>query len=582
MNDLALHFQKLIDHLREEQPVAYFSMEIALHEEIPTYSGGLGILAGDVVRTASDLNLAFIGVTQLSRKGYFRQRLDADGNQIEEPANWRPEERMHLVPTRAKVEIEGREVTIQAWVCECQSVIGRPVPVFFLDTDLPENHPADRGITDALYGGDQVHRLKQEIILGVGGTRILEALGLPIRKYHINEGHAALLVLELWRRLEGASPEARLKALRERCVFTTHTPVEAGHDKFPYDMVGAVLGELVPFSLLQQLAGEAQLNMTMLALNASGYVNGVAERHRQISSAMFPGHVIRAITNGVHSFTWTSPPIRRLFDTRLPGWAAEPLLLARMDTVPDFEVWEAHQEAKRDLLALVKEQTGKVLEEGVLTIGFARRFTQYKRPHLIFSNPSRLRRVTRRGPLQIVFGGKAHPRDGEGKRLIREIFQAIRELEDDVRIVYLPEYDMATAKKLVAGVDVWLNTPQPPLEASGTSGMKAAHNGVLNFSVLDGWWLEGHLEGVTGWSIGPSPSEQVDPSARLQQEVDDLYGKLEYNILPMYYHNPAEWRRMMKESIDDLASYFNTHRMLRRYVTDAYFPRGSYNGNGAP
>jgi starch phosphorylase len=303
-------------------------------------------------------------------------------------------------------------------------------------------------------------------------------------------------------------------------------------------------------------------------------VNGVAERHREVSAAMFPAHRISAITNGVHSYTWTSEPFRRLFDEHLPGWAAEPLLLARVEAIPDAQVWEAHQAAKRTLLAEVRAATGASLDERTLTIGFARRFTPYKRPMLLFSDIARLRNVTRSGPLQVVLAGKAHPRDDQGKRLIRDVLRIGHDLGDDrLRVVFLPDYDLASAARLVAGVDVWLNTPQPPLEASGTSGMKAAHNGVLNFSVLDGWWIEGHREGVTGWSIGPGAHETVEPAERLRHEVDDLYGKLEYVVLPTYYRRPDEWARMMKQSIDDLASYFNTHRMLRRYVTDAYFPR---------
>lgn len=565
---------KHIESLRQEPSVAYFSMELALRQELPTYSGGLGVLAGDVVRTAADLGLPFLAVTQLSRKGYLRQRLDDDGTQHDEPSPWNPADHLKLLPARATVTIQGRPVVVQAWACECASVVGPAVPVLFLDTDLPENHADDRGITSTLYGGDVTYRLKQEIVLGIGGARILKALDLPIRKYHMNEGHSALIALELLTQSKADAFEARLREVREVCVFTTHTPVEAGQDRFSYALVQELLGEMVPAQVLRRLGGEADLNMTLLALNTSGYVNGVAERHREVSSALFPGHVIHAITNGVHSYTWTSPSFRRLFDAYLPGWAAEPLLLARVDSIPDFKILQAHQEAKHDLIELVRSESGVDLDEAALTIGFARRFTRYKRPGLIFSDMDRLRRLTQRGPLQIVFAGKAHPRDDEGKNLIREVFRAKSELAGDIRVAYLPDYDLEMAKRLVAGVDVWLNTPEAPLEASGTSGMKAAHNGVINFSVLDGWWIEGHLEGVTGWSIGPSPKEKREPAARRKQEIDDLYGKLEYVILPTYYQRQGEWVRMMKESIDDLASYFNSHRMLRRYVTDAYFPRG--------
>ncbi len=563
-----------LDRLRREPPVAYFSMEIALRDELPTYSGGLGVLAGDVVRTAADLGLPFLAVTQLSRKGYFRQVLDADGRQVERPATFAPEDHLERLDVKASLRLEGREVAVGAWLCDCVSPLGRAVPVLFLDTDLPENAPEDRAITDALYGGDARHRLKQEAVLGIAGARILAALGVWPRKYHVNEGHSALLVVELFRNATGLSHEARLREVRERCVFTTHTPVEAGHDKFDHALVADVLGDLAPLPLIERLAGAGKLNMTLLALSGSGYVNGVAERHREISTAMFPGHRISAITNGVHSFTWTAPSIRRVLDAHLPGWAAEPLLLARVETIPDAAMWAAHLEAKRDLCELVARKTGVQLSPDVLTVGFARRFTPYKRPHLLFTDLARLRRTTRRGPLQVVFAGKAHPADLAGKQLIAEIVRAARELEGVVRVAFIPDYDMAIARRLVAGVDVWLNTPEPPMEASGTSGMKAAHNGVLNFSVLDGWWIEGHHEGVTGWSIGPAPKDAFDARTRAELELDDLYGKLEYVILPTYYQRPEDWVRMVKASIDDLASYFNTHRMLRRYVTDAYFPRG--------
>lgn len=563
-----------LDQLRREPLVAYFSMEIALEPEIPTYSGGLGVLAGDMVRTAADLGIPFLAVTQVSRQGYFRQRLDARGAQTEEPAVWRPEDRLELLPVRAQVSIGGRQVIVQAWMAECCPVVGHAVPVLFLDTCLPENHPDDRGITDVLYGDGAEYRLKQEIVLGIGGVRILEALEIPVRKYHINEGHSALLGLELLGHARGDTLEDRLREVRERCVFTTHTPVEAGHDKFPYDLVRRVLGEVIPAADLARIAGEGSLNMTLLALSTSGYVNGVAERHREVSLAMFPGHKISAVTNGVHAYTWTAPSLRRVFDAHLPGWASEPILLARADVIPEAEIWEAHQEAKRELLALVRDRTGEELDPDALTLGFARRFTPYKRPHLLFSDLPRLRRMTRRGPLQIVLAGKAHPRDEAGKQLIAGVFEAKRALDGAVKVAFLPGYDMAIARKLVAGVDVWLNTPEPPLEASGTSGMKAAFNGVLNFSVLDGWWIEGHQEGVTGWSIGPSPREPMDAAARRQLEIDDLYGKLEYVILPMYYQDRDRWMQTMRESIDDLAPYIDSHRMLRRYVTDAYFKRG--------
>jgi starch phosphorylase len=563
----------IFELLKKEQVIAYFSMEIALISEIPTYSGGLGILAGDTIRTAADLNIPFVAITLISRKGYFKQVISEDGIQKELPYEWEPEKFLTPLPIKVSVNIEGREVFIKPWVYYWTSYIGSNVPVIFLDTDLPENSPEDRCLTDYLYGGDLNYRFKQEIVLGIGGSRVLEALGLNVRKYHLNEGHSALLTLELLNKTNDKPIEERIEILKEKCVFTTHTPVEAGHDKFSYDLVKKILGDFISYDLLTKFAGENELNMTLLALNLSGFVNGVAKRHQEISSLMFPGRKISAITNGVHSFTWTAKSFRKLYDEYIPGWANEPELLARVEIIPDEKIWNAHQEAKKELIDYIFAQTQIKFDENVLTLGFARRATAYKRPHLLFSDLNRLRRVKRKGAIQIVYAGKAHPKDEEGKRIIREIFNYIRELKNDIKIVYLQDYDMNMAKKIISGVDVWLNTPQRPLEASGTSGMKAAHNGVINFSVLDGWWIEGHLEGVTGWSIGPSPQEEKSIENHFQEEIDDLYNKLEYIIIPTYYNRPDEWIDIMKNSIGSIASYFNTHRMMKRYITDAYFRR---------
>ncbi len=564
---------EIFDRLKKENVIAYFSMEIALISDIPTYSGGLGVLAGDTVRTAADLNIPFIAVTQISRKGYFKQIIEEDGTQIEQPATWDPEKYMSLLPIKTFVEIEGRKVYIQPWVYYWKSIHGHIVPVIFLDTNLPENAEEDKTITDILYGGDLSYRLKQEVVLGIGGARVLKELGLRVRKYHLNEGHSALLTLELLKEEldNGKSLDEVVEDVKEKCVFTTHTPVEAGHDKFTYDLVSKILGNYISIDLIKKFAGENVLNMTLLALNLSGYVNGVAKRHQEVSLSMFPGHRIHAITNGVHSFTWTSAPFRELFDKYIPGWATEPELLTRAQFIPNEEIWLAHQQAKRELIDYIYDHTGVKFEENVLTIGFARRATAYKRPHLLFSDINRLKKVKRKGPIQIVYAGKAHPKDIEGKKLIKEIYEYIKELEKDIKIVYLQDYNMDMAKKIVAGVDLWLNTPQRPLEASGTSGMKAAHNGVINFSILDGWWIEGHVEGYTGWSIGPSPFEEKSLENHLQEEIDDLYNKLEYIILPTYYHHCDDWIKIMKNSISNLASYFNTHRMMKRYITEAYF-----------
>jgi starch phosphorylase len=342
------------------------------------------------------------------------------------------------------------------------------------------------------------------------------------------------------------------------------------HDKFPYDVVQETIGEIVPLDILKRLGGQDRLNMTRLALNLSKYVNGVAKRHKEFSLKLFPGYHISAITNGVHSFTWTCDSFRKLYDKYLSGWANEPELLVRVDGIPDEEIWEAHTEAKRKLMDFVHEKTNVSLDRDVLTLGFARRATAYKRPNLLFSDLERLREVNSRGRIQAIFAGKAHPRDWSGKQLIEEIYGYIEKLKEVMKIVYLEDYGMQMSAKFTSGVDVWLNTPLPPLEASGTSGMKAAHNGVINFSVLDGWWIEGCVEDVTGWAIGPSPKESITKDERRIRELEDLYSKLEYLIIPTFYKKRDDWIHMMENSIGKVAYYFNSHRMMRRYVTEAY------------
>jgi len=563
-------------HYVREPRIAYLSMEIGLSNEIPTYSGGLGVLAGDTIKSAADLRLPMVAVTLASRKGYFRQKIDADGNQLEFPVDWQPERIMELLPIRTEVRIEGRPVQVQAWLYPVKSPTGGDVPVLFLDTDIEENQAQDRAITDHLYGGDQSYRLKQEVVLGLGGARLLEALGFTVRKYHMNEGHASLLTLELLNRyrrpLEDTWDErASWDTVRvmDHCVFTTHTPVEAGHDRFPYEMVRRVVGEVVPIPLLQELAGKESLSTTLLALHLSRYVNGVAKKHGEISKSLFPGFEIHAITNGIHPFTWASPFFLNLYDQYIPGWANEPELLVRVDNIPDEALWDAHCGAKAYLFQYIAETTGEQLDNEILTIGFARRAAAYKRGDLILSDLERLLRIGE-GKIQLVFGGKAHPQDETGKGFIRRIVQKARQLRDQIRIVYLENYNLDVAYRLIPGVDLWLNNPLRPLEASGTSGMKAALNGVPNFSILDGWWIEGHIEGVTGWSIGPAPTESSVHENHAESDIDDLYAKLEKIIIPTFYDNRPQWIRIMKNAIGKNAYYFNTHAMLRRYVTEAY------------
>jgi starch phosphorylase len=559
-----------------EPRIAYFSMEIGLSADIPTYSGGLGVLAGDTIKTAADLHLPMVAVTLASRKGYFRQSIDQQGWQQESPAEWYPENVLERLPAKTLVTIEGRDVKVQAWLYRVKSPTGGEIPVLFLDTDIPGNTDEERRITDVLYGGDDAYRLKQEIVLGMGGARLLNALGFKIRKYHMNEGHASLLTLELLNRTrrpvedtwdERASWDTH--QVMEKCVFTTHTPVEAGHDRFSYDLVEQVLGDEIPLSLLRELGGRDELNMTLLALNLSRYVNGVAKKHGEVSQALFPGFEIHAITNGIHPFTWTSPHFVKLFSRYLPSWGTEPELLVRVDSIPDAEVWDAHCGAKAMLFQYIEETTGTRLDPDLLTIGFARRVAAYKRGNLIFTDLKRLLEIGE-GKIQMVFGGKAHPHDKTGKEIIHNIVAEIEQLRGKIDIIYLENYDMRIAGLLIPGVDLWLNNPIRPLEASGTSGMKAAFNGVPNFSVLDGWWIEGHIEGVTGWSIGPPPHGNSIDQNHTAEDVRDLYDKLGKIIIPMYYQDRPAWIQVMKNAIGKNAYYFNTHVMMRRYVTEAY------------
>lgn len=566
----------IIDKYINEQKIAYFSMEIGLRDDIPTFSGGLGVLAGDTVKSAADLNLPFVAVTLMSRKGYFKQEIDAMGHQTELPVVWDPSALMTAVSEEVSVTIEGRAVYIRAWIYIVESLIGWSVPVIFLDTDLPDNDPEDRKLTHQLYGGDENYRIKQEAVLGIGGVRMLKKLDFGIKKYHMNEGHAAFLTLELLHEnkkdIETVWDELHIwdfDAVKELCVFTTHTPVEAGHDKFPYELYRRLMGDYFPEKVLRGLAGNDKINMTLLGFNLSKYVNGVAKKHRDVSESMFPGYRINAITNGVHSFTWTSGGMKRIFDKYLPGWANEPELFVRVGAIPDEEIWGAHMEAKKELIDYVNSVSDAGMDYDTLTIGFARRATAYKRADLLFSDVERLKNIGA-GKVQIIYAGKAHPRDDEGKRLIMRIFSYIKEFKGKISIAFIQNYNMAIALKLVSGVDVWLNTPLRPLEASGTSGMKAAHNGVLNFSVLDGWWIEGHIEGYTGWAIGPSASGITADNNIDKIDAEDLYHKLEKKIIPVYYDDRKTWIRMMQNAIGKNAYYFNSHRMMRRYVTEAY------------
>jgi glycogen phosphorylase len=553
---------------------AYFSMEIALQSDIPTYSGGLGVLAGDTLRSAADMGLPVAGVTLLDRKGYFDQHLDARGNQTESPSSWTPERILESKEGRAHITIEGRNVSIRAWQYSIEGLGGFVVPVFLLDTALPENSAFDQTLTDFLYGGDEYYRLCQEIVLGIGGIEILKVLGCKhVVTFHMNEGHASLLTLALLeshlveRGTKDPTPED-LDFLRRRCVFTTHTPVPAGHDQFPRDLTQRVLGE-ERTALLEKLGGlhDNLLNMTLLGLRASHYINGVAMQHGEVSRSMFPNFPIRAITNGVHAATWASAPFQELYDHHIPEWRRDNLYLRYAIGISLPEIRDAHMKAKRELLKAIRQATGIELDESPMTLGFARRAATYKRTDFLFSNPEQLKGIAKNvGPFQVIFSGKAHPRDEAAKELIRHVFEQMAALRDTIRIVYIPNYDMRWGQLITSGVDLWLNTPHRPFEASGTSGMKAALNGVPSLSVPDGWWREGHVEGVTGWDIG-----EDEISDTQEQEIASMYHNLEDVILPMFYGRKDAYLEVMRHTIALNGSFFNSQRMVAQYVVNAYF-----------
>ena len=561
------------DEIDTRRRIAYFSMEVAADPRMPTYSGGLGILAGDTLKSCADLKIPLVAVSLLYSKGYFDQKLDEWGNQQEFPVAWEPSRFVRLLPITVRVPIENRSVVVRAWRYDITGYTGYSVPLILLDTNVDENAPPDQELTAFLYGGDERYRLAQEIILGMGGVRMLRALGYnQLERFHMNEGHASLLVLELLRERRGQGAEEwDFHGVRSRCVFTTHTPVPAGHDQFSYDLVKGVLGETIPVEVVQMLGGKNRLNMTLLALNLSRYVNGVAKRHGEVSQEMFPGYSIDSITNGVHSFTWTCDSFKKLYDRHIAGWVNDPFSLRYAVSIPKGEIWDAHVEAKGRLIDEVHRRTGMSLKPDMLTIGFARRATLYKRADLVFSDPGQLMEIVSTvGPIQLVFAGKSHPKDDPGKDLIRRVFHFARQLKDQIPIAYLENYDMELGKLLTSGVDLWLNTPLRPLEASGTSGMKAAHNGVPSLSTLDGWWIEGHIEGVTGWSIGPGPQDLHRQDAANEQDARELYHKLRTVIAPMFYRDRDRWIDIMRQAIAFNASFFNTHRMIQQYAANAY------------
>ena len=598
--------------------IAYFSAEFGLTESLGIYAGGMGILAGDHLKSASDLGLPLVGVGLLYQQGYFRQYLNPDGWQQEQyPDNdfynmpITLERQLSGAPLIVEVEYPGRAVKAQVW----RAQVGR-VPLYLLDANVEDNRPEDRDITDQLYGGDSDMRIRQEILLGIGGIRALELKGLRPTVCHMNEGHSAFLALERTRLLMQdcrlTFAEAREAAMAGH-VFTTHTPVPAGIDWFHPDLIDHYFSGYYPRLGLSrhEFLGLGRLNpndpngyfcMAILAMRLAYRTNGVSRLHGRVSRQMWQEVwpqvptdevPILGITNGIHPKSWISNDMAGLYDRYLgPRWSERPgdaKIWQQANRIPDEELWRTHERRRERLVNFARRRlrdhlelrggspseishADEVLNPEALTIGFARRFATYKRAALLFRDVERLAHILgdKDRPVQLIFAGKAHPQDNPGKELIRQVIHLARRQEFRNRVVFIEDYDMVVARYLVQGVDIWLNTPQPPMEASGTSGMKAALNGVPSLSVLDGWWIEGHIEGITGWSIGGNFREADGPTDS-KQDAASLYQKLEEVILPLFYSHREQFVELMRHAITINGSFFNTQRMLQQYVLNAYF-----------
>jgi glycogen phosphorylase len=552
--------------------IAYFSMEIALSPQLPTYSGGLGMLAGDTLRSAADASAPIVAISLVYHRGYFRQQLSDIGQQREADVPWAPDQLPSAGPT-VTLHLQGREIHLRAWRFDVVGTTGHIVPVFLLDSDLDANDAWDRKLTDHLYGGDSYYRLCQEAILGLGGIALLRALGVNPEVYHMNEGHAALLTIGLLEeRLNGRTlaeaTDADRDAIRKQCVFTTHTPVPAGHDQFGLDQMNQVLGTERGAAI--ETAGglhNGLLNMTYLALSLSRYVNGVAMQHGKVSQYMFPEHKVHSITNGIHAATWMSSSFQELLDAEIPDWRTDNRYFRSVYGIDPARISACHVKNKQRLFSWIARRTGHYFNPSVLTLGFARRVATYKRAGLLLNDPERLCALAEKiGGLQILYAGKAHPADNAAKSLIRDVYSAAAKLNSDsLKIYYLENYDWELGAMLTQGVDVWVNTPRRPYEASGTSGMKAAINGVPSLSILDGWWIEGCAENVTGWAIENGETEEA--------EANSLYNKLEKSVAPLW-GNPNAWARIQQHCIGINGTFFNTQRMLSQYFANAYFPTG--------
>ena len=556
--------------------IAYFSMEIGIDPEILTYSGGLGVLAGDTLRSFADLGVPAVGITLVSEYGYLNQTISGNKQQTDSFHRWEIERFLDKLEPEVVIRADNADIYIRLWRYTITGVQGSQVPVIFLDTNHEKNKPEHRKLTQRLYPANPTFRLLQEIVLGIGGAKALAALDFEPSVYHMNEGHAAFLTLELYKKaLERKDPKP-IESVRKTCVFTTHTPVESGHDRFDAIFVKHKLDE---YELLQQIPNAVdktgEINMTLLALAMSGKINGVAKKHAEVSRMMFPNFMINSVTNGVHHTFWTTPSFSMLYSEFLPGWYEDPFALRGALKIPRKRIQQAHQDNKNRLVKFIKTSVGQDYDPDYMTIGYARRFTKYKRPDLIFYDLERLNAIAEKYPFQLVFAGKAHHNDAVGKSLVNEILSLSDKLNKNIKLVFLPNYDINLAKVIIPGVDIWLNTPKRPLEASGTSGMKASMNGVPNLSVLDGWWLEAAIEGITGWSIGPYPKTEAEEITGDNDGIDsddseDLYNKLEQIILPMYYHFNENYNQVRRQAIALIGSHFNSHRMVQEYILKSY------------
>lgn len=534
--------------------VAYFSMEIGVDEKLNTYAGGLGILAGDLLRSAADQKIPMVGITLLNRFGYFKQTISKKGEQKEsfEINNFKL---LKKLKNKTSVMIGSDKVVVGVWTYVIKGVSGGLVPVYFLDTNYLENKKCYRNLCDHLYGGDNLIRLRQEIILGRGGVNILESLKIEPSKFHINEGHGAFAFVELF--LKNKNKD--LQQLRKRCIFTTHSPVKEANDIFMSKHVVKNFKDF-PDSILE-ISENENINMAKLAMHFSGFINGVSKKHAIVSRKLFSKSNIKAITNGVNLNFWTAQPFKIIFDKFYPGWESNNKLLSKR-ALPLEDLWLAHQKTKKELLIRVLKETGEFLSQEAFTIVVARRFAPYKRSSLVLENMSRLLKIQKKlGTIQIIYAGKAHPKDPEGKKIISGIIKVSKKYKDKIKIVFIENYDINLAKLLVSGADLWLNNPLPPNEASATSGMKAAANGVPQLSTLDGWWPEGYKKNVTGWAIN---------SKNNLKDNESLLNELENKILPIFYFDKNRWKKIIASTIQMNAYKFSSERAINDYKKLAY------------